>query len=286
MEPSMHNTSHDAQQNSQQSRKSSMMWLLWLILVVALGATGIWYYVDYQQRSEAKEKAEQEQQLRYQHRLEELELTRLERERGDERVEVPVSRQQEIVPQHLQSFVMRNGDFVGYLSIPALNLSYPVMQADDNEYYLNRDIYGNYSSYGTIFLDSGVDLATRAAHIVLYGHNMLDGQMFGTLTRLARPEIFSTSPQVVFDTIYGVLDFRIFSTHTIDYTDVEYVRTRFSVRQFQNFIDRINSVSVPAVTAPVTIENRILSLVTCNDYNFETTRFVAHAVLHAAYTRP
>jgi len=286
MGPSRQDTTPDTSGKPNRKRNHNIMWIVWLVLVVALGATGVWYYMDYQHRSAAQAEEERQQNLRYQRRLEELELTRQERERGEESVEVPAQRQQQVAPQHLQSFVMRNGDFVGYLSIPALNLSYPVMQADDNEYYLNRDMYGNYSSYGTIFLDAGVDLSTRAAHIVLYGHNMLDGQMFGTLTRLARPEIFDTSPQVVFDTVYGVLDFRIFSTHTIDYTDVEYVRTRFSVQQFQGFINRINSVSVPPVTAPATIENRILSLVTCNDYNFETTRFVAHGVLHAAYTRP
>ena len=70
-------------------------------------------------------------------------------------------------------------DVVGYVNVPSLGISYPVVQADDNDYYLDHLIRGEENSSGSIFLDYRADTdPQKAQNTVLYGHNMNDGSMF------------------------------------------------------------------------------------------------------------
>ncbi len=73
-----------------------------------------------------------------------------------------------------------NPDWIGWLKIEDTNFSYPVMKRQgDSEYYLHRDFDGNYSFYGTPFLDSRCTL--ESDNCIIYGHNINGGRMFGQL---------------------------------------------------------------------------------------------------------
>lgn len=74
-----------------------------------------------------------------------------------------------------------NGDLKGWISIPGTVLSLPVVQGKDNDWYLTHDFYGKQDRHGTIFADCEADLTTGTPNIVLYGHHMRDGSMFGIL---------------------------------------------------------------------------------------------------------
>lgn len=75
-----------------------------------------------------------------------------------------------------------NPDIVGWIYIPDTMIDYPILVGDSDEYYLNRDYEGNYSSLGSIFAFADVDL-TKDNHICLFGHNMISQQMFGGLDK-------------------------------------------------------------------------------------------------------
>lgn len=71
-------------------------------------------------------------------------------------------------------------DMVGWLEIKGTTFSYPVMQTKNNpEYYLHRDEKGNYSFYGTPFLDAGC--STESDNLIIYGHNINGRRFFGYL---------------------------------------------------------------------------------------------------------
>lgn len=74
-----------------------------------------------------------------------------------------------------------NPDLKGWISIPGTVLSLPVVQGKDNDWYLTHDFYGKQDRHGTIFADCEADLTTGTPNIVLYGHHMRDGSMFGIL---------------------------------------------------------------------------------------------------------
>lgn len=74
-----------------------------------------------------------------------------------------------------------NKDIAGWINIPETNIDYPFVKAADNDYYLRRDIFGNYALAGTIFMDYRCDENFTGFNTIIYGHNMNNGSMFGDL---------------------------------------------------------------------------------------------------------
>lgn len=83
----------------------------------------------------------------------------------------------------------KNPDIIAYLVVPDAGIEYPVVQGETNETYLHKNIYGQYTVYGSIFLDADCnpDFLDRASAI--YGHHMIDKSMFGGLERTYRDSI-------------------------------------------------------------------------------------------------
>lgn len=81
-----------------------------------------------------------------------------------------------------------NPDLAGWLTIPSLKLSLPIVQArrDDPSYYLNHDVYGNENLYGCPFIDSDcADEGLNSRHAIIMGHSLTDGSMFTPLLSYA-----------------------------------------------------------------------------------------------------
>lgn len=98
-----------------------------------------------------------------------------------------------------------NKDTVGYIQIPQTMVSGVVVQGEDNEYYLDRDVYQNKKQCGTLFVDSRARIGTYydSPNLIIYGHNQKDGTMFGTLDYYKwNTEYWKTSPIIYFDTNY------------------------------------------------------------------------------------
>ncbi|HNW87872.1 MAG TPA: class B sortase [Candidatus Limiplasma sp.] len=86
-----------------------------------------------------------------------------------------------VTQDSLKPFVKQNNDTIGWIRIdPIVDL--PIVYRD-NSYYLNHDYYGNKSIYGTIFLDVNHPVRSDSQNLLLHGHNMKDGSMFGRLTK-------------------------------------------------------------------------------------------------------
>lgn len=88
-----------------------------------------------------------------------------------------------------------NPDFLGWLEIKDTTISYPVMQkAGDAEYYLHRDFDGNYSFYGTPFLD--IRCTPESDNCIIYGHNINGRRMFGALHAYSEEEYYREHPEI------------------------------------------------------------------------------------------
>ena len=81
-----------------------------------------------------------------------------------------------------------NNDLVCILSIPSLDLEYPVVQCSDNEKYLDMTFEGNKNPSGCLFIDHENNKEMTDPNTVIYGHNMKDGSMFGRLKKIVRKE--------------------------------------------------------------------------------------------------
>ena len=85
----------------------------------------------------------------------------------------------------------QNPDVVAWIQIPGTQINYPVVQGKDNDYYLHRDLNGQKSTAGTIFLDYADRADFSSLHNVLYGHHMKNGSMFKDISRYRNHSLYA-----------------------------------------------------------------------------------------------
>ncbi len=111
-----------------------------------------------------------------------------------------------------------NPEVLGYILIPNTTISYPIAQSDDPYKYLNNDVSGNASRGGAIFLDPGNDPAFQDDNTIIYGHNLMDGSMFGQLQSYISKDsdFFDTHRYIYIYLEHEVRLYRIFSAQTTE----------------------------------------------------------------------
>lgn len=119
-------------------------------------------------------------------------------------------------------------DIVAWIYIPGTGVDYPVIKAEDNEYYLNHDIYGNSSIYGSIYLDQryyNVPDINDADNLIIYGHNMghWNTSMFGKLMKFKEQGYYSKHKDIYLYT----------PTENSTYRIVNVVRTTINNKWYQ-----------------------------------------------------
>ena len=159
----------------------------------------------------------------------------------------------------------KNSDIVGWILLPAVDLSYPVLQGEDNEKYLHRSISGEYLYAGSIFLDSKCSRSFRAYNTILYGHNMRDGSMFAKLKDYRDPEIYRTCPYFWIFTPEKDLLYRICSVHPEGVGGSSYIIRFGSGKELEEWRNTVKSRSEVETGWEPDQEDRIVTLSTCTE---------------------
>jgi len=165
-------------------------------------------------------------------------------------------------------------------------VDYPVMQtAGDPEYYLHRDFAKAYSAQGTLFASEISDIAKPSDAIIIYGHKMQTGAMFGNLEKFLDQAYFDAHSEAVFDTLGERREYRVFcvfrtqvyteSANEFAYYSVSDFASRIAFKAFMDEVDAKTTVSNPDA-APV-FGDKILMLSTC-EYTRTNGRLVLVAV--------
>lgn len=171
-----------------------------------------------------------------------------------------------------------NPDTVGFLSIDGV-LELPVVQRlHDNEFYLDRAFDLSESIGGTLFLDGANLLAPEDDCLVIYGHNMRNGTMFGPLAQYADEAFAHAHPEVRFDTLYASRIWEPFAalTVTADPDSERYYDLRqfsFDEEGFDLFVRSLRALAYWSSPAEVHYGDKLLLLVTC-EYTHDNGRFV------------
>lgn len=108
-----------------------------------------------------------------------------------------------------------NPDYVGWLTLEGTEISYPIVQRD-NEYYLNHDFEQKVNSHGAIFLDSGCDMESPVW--LIHGHHMKDGTMFGRLKYFEQLDYLQEHTTLYFDVGDGDEKYQIYAAALIDFS--------------------------------------------------------------------
>lgn len=172
-----------------------------------------------------------------------------------------------------------NDDIIGWIYIEALDgVSYPIVQADDNDTYLHTTYEGNYNFAGTIFVDYENSADFSDCNTLVYGHNMKNDSMFGSLDEFVKkPEIYEKSKYFWILTPEADYRYEIVSAYTTGVSSITYTLFKGPGKEFQDFLDTIRSYSAINTTVrELTIKDRIVTLSTCTGNS--ATRFVVQGV--------
>lgn len=182
--------------------------------------------------------------------------------------------------QIFEELLKKNTDTVGYLSVNNTKINYPVVQASTNSYYLNRDFNKRKNSMGWIFMDYRNNAKDLDKNTIIYGHNIKQGIMFGTLKYALNSSWYKKeSNQVItFNTPTKNMKWRIFSIYKIPATE-DYLKTEFeSDEEYMEFLNILKNRSIYNFNVELNESSKILTLSTCFSH---TTRHVVHAVLES-----
>ena len=173
----------------------------------------------------------------------------------------------------------RNQDVIGYLEIPDTTISYPVMQKKENpDFYLNHDIDKNYSFYGTPYLSAYCDLE-KSDNLIIYGHNINGGKMFGALTQYRDENFYKKHKDILFTT-KDKKKYKIFSVISVNKNDFPY--WKFVMAQdesdYDTFINKVRQYSIYDIDITPKYGEKILTLSTCDNSRGDDYRFVVFAV--------
>lgn len=174
-----------------------------------------------------------------------------------------------------------NSEFAGWVSIPEMNINYSVVQAEDNDKYLRRDIYGKYTSYGVPFFDYRCSIRDLSRNTIIYGHNMRhDDKIFGTLEQYRTIDGFKKAPLIGMSTLYGDYTFKIYAVFISNSKEEDdngrvfnYIFVNAGAERFRNYITEIDKRKLYTTGVDINENDKILTLSTCC-YDFEDARLV------------
>lgn len=185
-----------------------------------------------------------------------------------------------ILPEY-KALYEENRDLVGWLKIDGTMVDYPVLQRADEEYYLTRDFYGNNNANGQLILDAQCDPFTPDVNLVISGHDMKSGKMFGTLQRYASERFGKQHPIIEFDTLFWRGRYRLVAAfQTWDYLRREDgFRYNVDIRyrlELKNYLEELDQIKLYDTGVPVEFGDQLITLSTCSTQT-DDGRFVVVA---------
>ena len=188
----------------------------------------------------------------------------------------------EILDEYKNLYI-KNKSIIGWLKIDDTNIDYPVMQTSNNEYFLNHNFDGEEDKNGSLFLDKDCDAIHRSTNLIIYGHHMKSGKMFGNLNKYSDIAYYEKHPFIQFDTIYekGVYQVmyvfrdKVRNEDTISFKYYQFIEAN-SADEFNSNMQEMAKMSLYHTGVEATYSDQLLTLSTC-DHSEEDGRFVVVA---------
>ena len=195
----------------------------------------------------------------------------------DETVETP-----DILPEY-ELVHQKNQKLIGWVKIDDTIIDYPVMQTVNNEYYLDHNFNQEEDRNGCIFMDYQCDVVKGCDNIILYGHHMKSGKMFGTLNKYSKQSYYEEHPVIQFDTIYEkgtyqvmyVFRSKVYSEEDVTFKYYQFINAA-SEKEFYSAMNEMAALSLYDTGVTANYGDKLLTLSTC-DYQEKAGRFVVVA---------
>ena len=280
--------------NKKRARKYRLAGVICVLAAVA--CFGYFTYEDYLENQSALEmKRLQEMQNMTGHYIEEESFSQQQEkpdtqpeeaasDQSEQETPVQPEKQPELLPEYREIYA-ENNDLAGWLQIDGTVINYPVLQSDteeDSQFYLTHSFAKKKDKNGSLFMDYRNDFVNRDTNIIIYGHNMKSGAMFGTLKKYLEKGYLEAHAKIRFDTIYerGMYEVIGAFLSEVSYQD-EYTFRYYnflnagSESEFEAF--RVNVMQLDALkkgTLDAKYGDQLLTLSTCSSYTDEGRMFI------------
>ena len=188
----------------------------------------------------------------------------------------------DILPEY-ETLYNKNKKLIGWLKIDDTNIDYPVMQTSDNTYYLDHNYNQEYDKNGSIFLDYNCSVYPRSTNMIVYGHHMKSGNMFGNLQKYAKESYGKKHAVITFDTIYEKAQYQVmyvFRSQVYNEDDIVFKYYQFieanSETEFNSYMQEMSALSLYDTGVTAEFGDSLLTLSTC-DSSQTDGRFVVVA---------
>lgn len=171
-------------------------------------------------------------------------------------------------------------DVVAWLHQSGTNINYPVVQSEDNDYYLRRLLDGSHNSNGSLFVDYRCAYDFSDPMTVIYGHNMKNGEMFATFPNYASQEYFDAHPDMMLYTPGGDFKIRLIAGYLSDDTDMVYALFNDGGPNAEEIFEYAQSMSAFKSDIDEYKGERLIILSTCS-YEKSNSRFILVGILNA-----
>ena len=178
--------------------------------------------------------------------------------------------------------INKNPDTIGWIKVLGTDINYPVVQTNNNDFYLTHSFDKSYNKAGWIFADyinKNLKNNELDKNTIIYGHNRQNNSMFGTLSNVFKEEWLSNKENhyINFSTLNNNMVWEVFSTYTIEKEEY-YIQSNFSSdEEYISFLNTIKNRSTYKYEVNSSKEDKILTLSTCT--NVGKGRTVLHAKL-------
>lgn len=177
---------------------------------------------------------------------------------------------------NFDELLKKNSDTVGWIKIDGTKVNYPVVQSDDNNYYLNHSFKKTSNIAGWVYADYRVDFKNFGKNTIIYGHNMNNKTMFGSVPSMLYDGYLRNSKDkyIKISTPTCNTVWKVFSIYTVE-PEVYYLKTNFKTEPYDQFLNKIKGRSIYNFGVDVNTNDKVLTLSTCD--NTGTKRIAVHA---------
>lgn len=165
-----------------------------------------------------------------------------------------------------------NPDVIGWLYCKDTQINYPVVQTDNNEYYLHNMINGEYNFAGTLFVDYRCEKDFAGLNTIIYGHNMKNGSMFGDLPKYKAQDYYDAHPIMWLLTPDKTYKVELLSGQ-VTASDSDAYDIISKREDLTKYLENAVSQSFFKTDSSVDDAEKIITLSTCS-YEYENARFV------------
>ena len=157
-----------------------------------------------------------------------------------------------------------NSEVVGWIVMESIDISYPIVKAEDNDKYLGTTFEGKKNGAGAIFMEHTNQPDFNDCNTLIYGHNMKNGSMFGSLNKILEEAVYSKSRYFWICTPEGKYRYEIFSAYETPADGETYTLFSEPGEEFKAYLDAMKEKSaLPQITIPLTGNDKVVTLSTC-----------------------